>query len=520
MNSAFKRSVFVPSIVFLSALSLFCSTGAYGAAGQAKETKEVKSNDLPSNWRQSLEEGERRLVRQELPVAEDCFAQAVKEVKRDKSATADDLALCLYKEALVQRMQDMKEEAMSNFKKALKVLERAHGKKSRLLLPELIQIAEINEVDGEYKRSLKVFQRAVDIAKVDPGEKSLTYAERIHSLGRVQFENKQAKDAELNYSQALTLVLGQESLASDKFLEEILSDYIDLLEKTYGSGKSLPSSVRAELLKDRVGQIPRSRGVEPSSFEKEVSVRLAKEASAKAQEEEKLIPRDELAKVELRNALPPIPRANEPSGDFVALESINKQRVDFYERMIAIDVKSLGASHPSVARDLGGLGAIYLAQKKYDQARPLYQRALKIYESSYGPDALLVKRTKTILQLIEEAQAPGSDTIGGEVSDYVSNLPTIPLAVQTMEMSLRLNELALLLYSQGRLDDAARVYSWALSCTSRTTGANSILSACTLRDYARVLRSQGRIAEADRMDGDAHIIMRAGMAEQASRVFQ
>lgn len=510
------------SIVVLSALSLFCSsqTEALGKKTQAAKSKEIKSADLPSNWRQSVAEGERRLLRQELPVAEDCFSQAVKEVKRDKSATADDLASCLYKEASVQRMQDMKEEAMSNFKKALKVLERAHGKKSKLLLPEIIQIAEINEVDGEYKRSLKIFQRAVEIAKVDPGEKSLTYAERLHELGRVQFESKQAKDAELSYSQALTLVMAQPSLESDKFLQEVLSDYIDMLEKTYGAGKSLPSSVRAELLKDRVGQIPRSRGVEPSAFEKEVSVRLAKEASAKAQEEEKLVPRDDQAKVELRSALPPIPKQNEPSGDFVALESINKQRVDFYERMIAIDVKSLGASHPSVARDLGGLGAIYLSQKKYGDAKPLYQRALKIYEASYGEDALLVKRTKTILQLIDEAMAPSDGTVGGELSDYVSTLPTIPLAVQTMEMSLRLNELALLLYSQGRLDDAARVYSWALSCTSRTTGANSILSACTLRDYARVLRSQGRIAEADRMDGDAHIIMRAGMAEQASRVFQ
>ena len=54
----------------------------------------------------------------------------------------------------------------------------------------------------------------------------------------------------------------------------------------------------------------------------------------------------------------------DPSDKDATLARINKQREEFYERMIAIDVKSLGMNHPSTARDLTGLAYIYISGKK------------------------------------------------------------------------------------------------------------------------------------------------------------
>ncbi len=65
--------------------------------------------------------------------------------------------------------------------------------------------------------------------------------------------------------------------------------------------------------------------------------------------------------------------------------------------MVETDVQSLGPEHPSVARDLSGLAAVYLVQRKYDDAKPLLMRAMAIYRKVYTPDAILVRRTQGIV---------------------------------------------------------------------------------------------------------------------------
>jgi tetratricopeptide (TPR) repeat protein len=45
----------------------------------------------------------------------------------------------------------------------------------------------------------------------------------------------------------------------------------------------------------------------------------------------------------------------------------------------------LGSQHPDVAQSLNNLAALYYAQGKYEEAEPLYQRALKIWDQALGP---------------------------------------------------------------------------------------------------------------------------------------
>ena len=44
----------------------------------------------------------------------------------------------------------------------------------------------------------------------------------------------------------------------------------------------------------------------------------------------------------------------------------------------------LGTQHPDVASSLNSLASLYLAQKKYEQAEPLLQRAVAIQEQLLG----------------------------------------------------------------------------------------------------------------------------------------
>ena len=47
-------------------------------------------------------------------------------------------------------------------------------------------------------------------------------------------------------------------------------------------------------------------------------------------------------------------------------------------------MQELGPDHPDTAESLNNLAILYFYQGKYEQAEPLYQRALAIYEQQLG----------------------------------------------------------------------------------------------------------------------------------------
>jgi len=47
---------------------------------------------------------------------------------------------------------------------------------------------------------------------------------------------------------------------------------------------------------------------------------------------------------------------------------------------------ALGPNHPDTATSLNNLAELYHSQGKYEQAEPLYQRALAIREQALGPN--------------------------------------------------------------------------------------------------------------------------------------
>jgi tetratricopeptide (TPR) repeat protein len=84
-----------------------------------------------------------------------------------------------------------------------------------------------------------------------------------------------------------------------------------------------------------------------------------------------------------------------------------------FERALAIDETSHGADHPTVAARLNNLALLLHDLGQPRQARPLAERALAITETSYGSDhpAVALRRDNltSILQDLEEhdqAQPP------------------------------------------------------------------------------------------------------------------
>ena len=60
----------------------------------------------------------------------------------------------------------------------------------------------------------------------------------------------------------------------------------------------------------------------------------------------------------------------------------------------------MGPEHPDVAMTLTNLGFYYVSIRAYEQAHPLYQRALYIQEKVLGPQHPEVAKTQKVLALL------------------------------------------------------------------------------------------------------------------------
>ena len=69
-----------------------------------------------------------------------------------------------------------------------------------------------------------------------------------------------------------------------------------------------------------------------------------------------------------------------------------------------ITEKALGPDHPSVSTTLNNLAGLLESQGKYEEAEPLYRRALKIYEKALGPDHPSVATTLNNLATLYKSQ--------------------------------------------------------------------------------------------------------------------
>ncbi len=520
-------------------LALMFSASAASSKASAKTDTKASTTDSTNTinttkgdlanagyWRTFLEQGRKQLVSKSLQEAEVSFRQALRSVKRE-SHSVDDLVLCMQSLADVLHTEDYQEEPWKLYRQSLKQLEREYGKESVKLIPLLLTMGSVTEVEGQYKKAAQFYQRAANLAQSNIGPQSFELANCLHHLGHALSQDGPYRDAEDNYRSSLGIIMAQSALPSSEPLLELLSDYLDLLHKYTGPAKILASQYEKELLKDQVQELGKTRAVPQSAWQQE----LERQKQIQAQPQPNAnganlnngrIVIDSNGAVEsfstVAQLLSSLPSSSSLSSGADLSNSANKSdQIEYYERMVAIDVKALGPKHPSVARDLKGLAAVYVEQHRYSEARPLLERALEIYQSVYAPDDLSVQRLKVLLALItEQAKAAGDTTSGVDDSD----LAVIPLQAQTFEVAQRLNELAFLDYSQGKLEDSRNHYAWALSSIANATGRRSVFVAACLQDYAMVMLSSGRKAEAEKMQMQARSILAEALSAKLLRAYK
>lgn len=505
-------------LVALSLPSSFPSACAI-AASETKESLSISASTRDGYWRTFLEQGQKQLASKSLTEAEVSFRQALRSIKREPHSV-DDLVLCMKSLADLLQTEDFKEESWKLYRQSLKRLEREYGKDSVKLLPILVTMGSVTEFEGEYKKAAVLYQRAADLARLHLGAQSFELASCLHHLGHAISQDGPYRDAEENYRSALSIMMAQSSLPSSDCLLELLSDYIDLLHKYTGPAKILASQYEKELLKDQVQDLGKTRAVPQSAWQQELLRQKQNQSNTRIVIDSAP---ENSSNLETFSTVAQLLSSLSSTPDFNSFASPvldrgnGEDQIDYFERMVAIDVKTLGPSHPSVARDLKGLAAVYVTQHRYCEARPLLEQALKIYQSVYAADDLSVQRLRLLLSLISEQAlvAAGNYSTTGS-----ADLVVIPLQAQTFEVAQRLNELAFLDYSQGKLEDARNHYAYALSSISNATGRQSVFVAACLQDYLLVMLSSGRKEEADKMQLQARSILAEALSAQLLRAYK
>jgi tetratricopeptide (TPR) repeat protein len=484
-----KRTGLRRVLFCLVVLPVLLSSAAFATEGQ-------------SLWQGYVAKGDSALSLQRLAEAESDFRLALKAVAGEPH-DLEDVVKCQNRLANVLTLENQPEEAKRLYSRSLKTLERKYGQSNPKIVETLLALSSVYESEGDVSVAMKSYQRAFAINEKNYGPYSPEVAKSLHKMGHASVTLGDPKKAEQHYKQAIGILEKESGLDASKELEDTLQDYGDLLRKTDNTPQALVSDFQKEVLKDPVH--PTSTPVAKiggSAWAQQMSQRSSTNALMQTDVEQNVMLRGTMQEPFSSENLKPI---YQTMGDVLSSHSSYEQSEPQYKRMIAIDIKSLGPNHPSVADDLIRLAKLYITQKRYEDAQIMLNRALSIYESNYGSDNLIVIRTRALLASVYSEM--GKPDQAASLYQQSLNQAKTTLGPNNLETAQLLNDIAFLYYREGKLEDAGTFYKWALASTEATVGTQDPLVAACLKDYARVLQAQGKTTEAAEAEARANGIL-------------
>ena len=166
-----------------------------------------------------------------------------------------------------------------------------------------------------------------------------------------------------------------------------------------------------------------------------------------------------------------------------------------YRRALAIGEKAIGPHHPEVGTRLNNLANLLHDQGNYRDAEPLFRRAIAIDEKALGPNHPSVATDLNNLASLlhdqgnyKEAEPLYRRALAIDEKALGSNHPGV---------ATDLNNLASLLYTQGNYRDAEPLLRRAIAINEKVLGPNHPLVATNLNNLAELLRTQGNYDKAE-----------------------
>lgn len=182
------------------------------------------------------------------------------------------------------------------------------------------------------------------------------------------------------------------------------------------------------------------------------------------------------------------------TADYLLQSALYEQAEPLYQRALSLCERILGREHPEVAFPLNGLADLYRARGQYEQAEPLYQRAVRLWET-LGEEHPRIPCPLNNLAILYAQQGDFSQAEALLQRDL--HVTEQRLGPPHPEMASPLNNLAILYRQQGKYDEAEPLLQRALSIDERTFGQDHPEIAHSLTNLAELYQAQGRYEEAE-----------------------
>lgn len=172
-----------------------------------------------------------------------------------------------------------------------------------------------------------------------------------------------------------------------------------------------------------------------------------------------------------------------------------EQAEPLYQRALHIQEQAEETEYPQLARSLYGLARLYSVQRKSEQAELLYQRALHIQEQTLGAEHPDVAATLNALGILYYRQARHEQAR----LSYQRALRIWEKAPDTVytEMAHALNNLAILAKEQEQYAEAEDLYLRAARLWEQAPGSEHPHIGYPLNNLANLYGKQGRETEAE-----------------------
>jgi tetratricopeptide (TPR) repeat protein len=168
-----------------------------------------------------------------------------------------------------------------------------------------------------------------------------------------------------------------------------------------------------------------------------------------------------------------------------------------YRRALAIDKKQFGAEHPYIATTLNNLALLYTAQGRYEEAEPLYREVLTIDEKTLGKEHphvaavlnnladfyLYLHKYEEAKPLYLRAHTIAEKTLGKE-HHYTATI---------------MSNLASLYHAQGNYNEAEKLYLQALAIDERVLGPQHPEVATDCNNLGECYHARARFPEAEQL---------------------
>ena len=191
--------------------------------------------------------------------------------------------------------------------------------------------------------------------------------------------------------------------------------------------------------------------------------------------------------------------ARKLSTEFVRLYLTNKydEARPLAERALEIREKELGLEHPDVARALSNLATLYRAKSDFVKAEPLYQRALAIFERTLGSEHPDVATSLSNLATLFHNE--GDSTKAELLLQRALGIREKALGPEHPDVARLLYNLAILSQGKGNFALAEQLYQRVLMIREKTLGPEHTDLIGPLNNLAVIYRGRDNFAKAEQL---------------------